>query len=220
MTDFLKRFLTENKDLLSEDPNNTDYQKLFDNWAEYVSPRPSFSDEDKAEFDLLYLLFKAGISLDMILSGMDSIPGGMFTYIKGKLDLSRYKIYAIEDEGFRDLFGTSELEEIILPKSLESIGSVAFDGCDFLKKVIFNDGLKEIQGEAFRHCRSLTEVNLPDSLDEIESGAFSFCSNLVKVSIPKRFEDQLTDIFYDDLKGSFKKGYTPLLKRKIDFELR
>ena len=31
MRNYLKTFLTENKDLLSEDPNNTDYQKLFDN---------------------------------------------------------------------------------------------------------------------------------------------------------------------------------------------
>ena len=220
MTEYLKEFLIENKVLLASiGTSNPKCQKLFDNWAEYNKFPPCMRG-NKEDFDLLSMLLATGISLDAILSNMDVIPATMFSYISGNLDLSNCRFNEIGSAAFKSILHSNCLREIILPKTLEIIGDYAFENCNELGKIEFNEGLKKIHSGAFRYCKYLTKIYLPDSLEEIEPNAFCFCDNLYKVSIPKKFEDQLTDIFYDKIKGSFNKGYTPILTGKIDFELR
>ncbi|MBO4561060.1 MAG: leucine-rich repeat domain-containing protein [Bacteroidaceae bacterium] len=82
------------------------------------------------------------------------------------------------------------LEEIILPKSLLSIGDNAFSGCKLLEKVIFQDGLLSIGYEAFKGCL-LKEIDLPSSLLEIGGAAFNNC---LKLSGLLRIPDKITVI--------------------------
>lgn len=63
------------------------------------------------------------------------------------------------------------LEEIVIPDSVKTIEYSAFDGCTNLKRVTLPKGLKKIA----RYCFSdtaISDIVLPESLEIIEEGAF------------------------------------------------
>lgn len=76
------------------------------------------------------------------------------------------------------------LEEIVLPRSLISIGESAFEGCKKLKKVTLY-GAIELGEKAFYMCTSLKSVSLPANLLRIEADTFSGCWSLQDVEIPE-----------------------------------
>jgi len=81
----------------------------------------------------------------------------------------------------------SKLEEVILPKNLESTGNGydgAFRDSVFLAKVVFPETLKEIGYGTFMCCDKLDNVNLPEKLEIIDSLAFSGCESLKSIIIP------------------------------------
>ena len=65
----------------------------------------------------------------------------------------------------------ARLEEIVIPDSVTSIGRDVFRGCNHLKKVSLPKGLKSIPPNCFRNT-ALTEITLPESLERIGAGAF------------------------------------------------
>lgn len=80
--------------------------------------------------------------------------------------------------------GGKDLEEVILPSSLEILGSNAFEGCSSLASVQFSDGLKSIGGYCFYGCESLKTAYIPDTVIEIGYGAFANCYSLTEVTLP------------------------------------
>ncbi len=102
----------------------------------------------------------------------------------------RTKVLRIKD-GVKDFseFGTinyfhfENVEEIILPTSLEKISSRAFIYAKSLRKVSFaKDGkrpqLKEIYADAFYGCENLEEFEFCDSITHLNLGAFYGCKKL------------------------------------------
>ena len=77
------------------------------------------------------------------------------------------------------------LTSIIIPKSIQAIGSTAFQGCEKLTDLILPDGLQSIGTYAFARCGSLTSVTLPEGLVSLESYAFEKCDNLEEVVFPE-----------------------------------
>ena len=78
---------------------------------------------------------------------------------------------------------------VILPKTLRTIGSLAFTRRERLKKVQLPDGLDRIGRDAFSDCDTLEELIIPASVTTIEAYAFASCDNLKKVTFlgtPKR----------------------------------
>ena len=69
-----------------------------------------------------------------------------------------------------------------IPSSVTSIGSSAFNGCDF-KQVEIPNSVTSIGGSAFEGCSKLTQVNIPNSVTSIEDVAFWNCSALTQVTI-------------------------------------
>ena len=65
---------------------------------------------------------------------------------------------------------------VTLPKSMKSIGDLAFSDCPKLKSVELNDGLEEIESAAFIECPLLKDIYLPDSIKKIDKYAFSTSS--------------------------------------------
>ena len=55
------------------------------------------------------------------------------------------------------------VERIIIPSTVTSIGSRAFNGCGGLKGVSLPDGLTKIENSAFSNCNSLTSITVPKS---------------------------------------------------------
>ncbi len=79
------------------------------------------------------------------------------------------------------------LEEVVLPESLEEIGS-AFSWCKALKKIDLPEGLTEIGDSAFYGSGLTGEMTLPSALEEIGNNAFGYCEGLTKVVLPEGIE--------------------------------
>lgn len=90
-------------------------------------------------------------------------------------------------------FYEGALNAIVLPDSLENIGSYAFGGSN-LEKITFGKGLStlgdENNSDIFSGCYNLTSVTIPDNIAKIGDGIFSSCKNLRTVMLP----DTMTSI--------------------------
>ncbi len=72
----------------------------------------------------------------------------------------------------------------IIPNSVTSIGSSAFDGCKGLTSVTIPNSVTSIGSYAFYGCSGLTSVTIPNSVTSIGERAFYNCSGLTSVTIP------------------------------------
>lgn len=77
-----------------------------------------------------------------------------------------------------------DIVSVIIPSSVENIGSFSFCRSPSLKTVILKEGVKTIGKGAFINCTSLQSVVLPTSLTLINSEAFSLCTALKHITIP------------------------------------
>ena len=95
------------------------------------------------------------------------------------------KVTSIDIEAFSSL---DNLEEVIMPNTIDDIGQSAFAGDPNLKKVTLSKNIDNIGWSCFIEDVSLTEVNLPSYLKTISACAFSGCSSLEKITIPNKTE--------------------------------
>lgn len=79
--------------------------------------------------------------------------------------------------------GCSSLTEVILPASLEIIGTRAFENCSSLKSITLHEGLTTIRSGAFAEC-GLVNVHLPSTINYIGDYAFQGCRSLESLNIP------------------------------------
>ena len=77
----------------------------------------------------------------------------------------------------------SNLTEITLPSTLQTIGGSAFERCISLTKIVIPEGVKIIDNSAFFCCSNLAKVTLPSTLQSIGDYAFSGCTSLTNVTI-------------------------------------
>lgn len=87
--------------------------------------------------------------------------------------------------------GCSSLASIVIPASVETIGTAAFKGCRVLTTVSFgrNSQLRSIRGGcagsvyygAFSDCSSLRSIEIPARVDSIGIAAFKNCTSLKSV---------------------------------------
>ena len=106
----------------------------------------------------------SGIESAEIEEGVDVIPMGAFCY--------------------------SKIKEIVLPKSVKVVGSLAFLKCEELSSVILNQGLEKIENNAFAFCPNLTEIIVPESVTKLDDGIFAYCQNLKSL----KFEGNAPDL--------------------------
>ena len=85
-------------------------------------------------------------------------------------------------------FGAVPVKEIILPKSLISIGAHAFASCHMLESINIPENVESIGISAFIHCSNLKSIKLPDKLKTLSESMFESCNNLQNVSLPKNLE--------------------------------
>ena len=93
--------------------------------------------------------------------------------------------------------GGTLVKDLVIPDSVTTIGSSAFESCDSLTSVTIGNSVTTIGNSAFSSCASLTSVVIPDSVTTIGNYAFYWCTSLTSVVIP----DSVTTIgdwaFYD-----------------------
>ena len=82
-----------------------------------------------------------------------------------------------------------DIEEVYIPKSVETICAEAFFQCSNLRKVDFEDGIKlrEIHYFTFVGCVKMENIDLPNSLTAINAYSFGDCS-FTKIKIPENVE--------------------------------
>ncbi|MBQ8060217.1 MAG: leucine-rich repeat protein, partial [Prevotella sp.] len=80
--------------------------------------------------------------------------------------------------------GCSGLTSVTIPNSVTSIGSAAFYGCSGLASVTIPNSVTSIVGSAFSSCSGLKSATIPNSVTSIGDNAFKGCSRLTSVTIP------------------------------------
>ena len=98
--------------------------------------------------------------------------------------------------------GGNQVETVILPQSLRSIGENAFFNCTTLTDLTIPEGVTSLKGNAFGDCKALTRLSLPSTLTTVGSAAFYHTENLARVDITDldawcriQFSDRLSSPF-------------------------
>ncbi|MBE6758532.1 MAG: hypothetical protein E7554_00390 [Ruminococcaceae bacterium] len=96
-------------------------------------------------------------------------------------------VFKIADFAFSGEMG---ITSVVIPDSVTTIGTGAFNECISLTSVEIPDSVKSIGVEAFENCRNLTAVEIPGSVTHIGVSAFQHCTSLSSVE----FTEGLTHI--------------------------
>ena len=111
------------------------------------------------------------------------------------IDLAGATNTAINDLAFYDCY---KLENLALPKNIETIGYKAFADCKHLTELSIPASVTEIGESAFENCRSINTLTFEEggSLETIGSWAFYNNHNLVSVEIPEGVKEIGNAAFY------------------------
>jgi len=102
--------------------------------------------------------------------------------------------------------GCKNINKILNPNDIYTIGSFAFSGCESLeefdvihskvisaeafsncqklKRVRLNMGLRRIDSRAFFNCHSLFDIKLPNTIEIVKKEAFKNCHSIKQITIP------------------------------------
>lgn len=95
-----------------------------------------------------------------------------------------------------------QLEEVVLPSTLKTIGTTTFHDCEKLIEITIPKSVELIDVYAFYDCDNLEKVNITsDVLEKIENSAFSDCDKLSEINFPNSLKEIGGNAFYNcDLK--------------------
>ena len=101
--------------------------------------------------------------------------------------------FALLDDEYHVL--TTSIKEILLPTSLEEIGTFSFVGAS-IEKIVIPDGTSKLGGDAFFSCTSLSEITIPASISEIGEEVFddSPVSKVIFLGTEEQWKDLKLDI--------------------------
>lgn len=104
-------------------------------------------------------------------------------FVNGTLTIPE-GVKQISDDFSQNSKNLIDLEKVVFPKMITSIGERAFSGCKRLKEVVFGQRIISIKEEAFEGC-GIEILNLPENIEIIKDDAFADCKHLKKVVFPK-----------------------------------
>lgn len=104
------------------------------------------------------------------------------------LDLSQTTITGVPEHALNyftgeGAVGNLKLKKIILPRTVKTIGSWAFQYCKALTSISL-DGVETIGEKAFNSCSALSSVDLGDNLTTVNNAVFINCTSLRSVEFP------------------------------------
>lgn len=105
----------------------------------------------------------------------------------------------IENIGARAFGWTSNLIQITLPKSIKSLGVLAFNRCGNLESVTFEEGINitNLEARAFEECRNLSTINFANSMTTISERMFKYCNALTILNLPTSLKTIGDEAFYN-----------------------
>ena len=79
-------------------------------------------------------------------------------------------------------YNCSSLTSVTIPSSVTSIGQSAFQGCTSLTSITIPEGVTSIGYQAFRECTSLTSITIPESVTSISNHVFAYCTGFKTIN--------------------------------------
>ena len=110
------------------------------------------------------------------------VKGAMPTTITIKDGTKGISGSAFIDDNTWDLTN-SVLTKVIIPNTVEFIGSYAFNACLRLTDVTIPNSVKVIGSGAFEGCQRLINMTIPNSVISMGDNVFRYCQNLTKITI-------------------------------------
>ena len=92
-------------------------------------------------------------------------------------------------------YGMSQLDTIVLPPSVNSLGTYAFAYCTNLKSINLPVAQKTIPQNFLTGCSSLESIELPSTVTTISTDAFYYCTNLKSINLPEGLQTINTEAF-------------------------
>ena len=83
---------------------------------------------------------------------------------------------------------SADLVSVVLPATLDYVGSGTFENCYSLENVVIPEGIESIQFKAFKHCHSLKEVTIPSTVAWLSDETFAYCLALETVNLSEGLE--------------------------------
>ena len=111
-------------------------------------------------------------------------------------DGNTYTVTAIGDDFlyFHDFSYSQNCSEVVLPKTIKSIGKRAF-GYSNIQRINLPEGLETIDDEAFRDCSSLELAELPSTVKHLGNKAFDKCGSITISALPESIETLGSSVF-------------------------
>ena len=103
---------------------------------------------------------------------------------------------SIQEIGSGCFEGSQQLETVRWPANLKTISYQIFKDCTNLQTVDLPEGLETIGAEAFLGCENLTQITLPSTLTTIGDDAFHGCEKLMDVMLPKSLQEIGSGAFF------------------------
>ena len=141
-----------------------------------------------------------------------------FVEVPEKID--GLNVLRIGDEAFR---GCDFLVEIVLPETIESVGSYGFCDCRKLGEIVIPPGVTQLGGHTFYNCRNLRSIAMPNTISYIGDGFIKNCDEIKEITIDSHrnissglavFLVGIRQFFYLNI----KKGNLRLVFTDYDFE--
>lgn len=138
-------------------------------------------------FDIEFTVNVTGFALDYIYDATSSnmlctIVQGSYLVDKDVVIPERYNGEKIDVIGNYAFANMTNMESIVWPSSIKTVGEYAFSGCTSLK-IINVSYLKDIGKYAFSGCTALEEITLAFNFMTIKEGTFKDCSSLSSVEL-------------------------------------
>lgn len=108
------------------------------------------------------------------------------------VDFGDSEVVAIAENAFD---GDTDIKEVILPDTIETIGKNAFANCTQLQTVTIPSTVTEIKEGTFSGCTELKNVELAEGISAIQANAFKDCTSLKAVAVPDSVQEIAPDAF-------------------------
>lgn len=155
------------------------------------------------------------------LNSINKFPGTLKTI--GDYAFANTALKELKFDGFIErinpyVFFNCNISDLIIPEGTKYIEQGAFGDCKLLENLKLPKTIDTISNYAFANCDLLTYVVVPENVYEIQDFAFSECDDLKQIYIPKSVKILGNSFFnkgYDDDKLRKSKIYYQGDKRRM-----
>ena len=96
----------------------------------------------------------------------------------------------LADSDWSGISGSSAIEKVKTPETLEKLSSSAFANSKYLKTLdlSLSTKLATVPSEIAKNCKVLESATLPNTITKINSNAFNGCTSLKEINLPKNIK--------------------------------